>query len=496
MIKIKNTLWIILLFIIWFWIVVAANNFLRVWENWDANVDPVNLPNDVFILDWRLDLIDSRTPEYELWHRWKITWSVITSVLFGDFDLDAAWFDLTFRTNDTSTVSSCWVWENPLEIYDISWSIDSSYWWWLVIDEVNSYFCSNQYIHIELLSDSLGSKDIWDDESNLVDNFDKQLIHISWIAKIKWDADNIFNRTDNSILVIESSNNKLISKSNIKRNIVNDTRGIEEEISNPILSNFTNNSTDDKLIYYNYTWDALDTITFKWLDYINEWKILTIWWTLAEKLSITWKNTVIVKWWNIYIEDNLYNTDDSSSLLILIATRDENTWNGWNIYINPLVTNIDAVLIADWTLISMNKDHLKIYDVNTDFNDLRKQLLIYWSVYTSNNVWDDTMPFWADYYESSLYVSNTMSWSIYDLWNLRTFNLNYWDSWLNCIEESKIAPIDWNWNFLLNAWAWWKECYNDDSTLPDLRWSDKTNPLIIEYNPNIGLLKPAILRDY
>jgi hypothetical protein len=87
-----------------------------------------------------------------------------------------------------------------------------------------------------------------------------------------------------------------------------------------------------------------------------------------------------------------------------------------------------------------------------------------------------------------------MDWNIYDLWNLRTFNLNYgWWEWVisGCNDENKLTPIQTG----KNSWAWRKECYNDDPIQNNLRWSDKRNPLIVEYNRYIQLINPYIFKQ-
>ena len=494
MIKIKNLFLFPLLFISGVWIIIAANNFIKVWYNWDANVVTGGPSNDNFVLDWRIDLEDSTTTEYELWHRWKITW-LIESDLFGTFDIQTSWFQLDFRTEEVSSYY-CWTGtESPLEIYDISWNIDSDYWWNLAIDVTNSYFCWNQYVYINLISDSLWQKEIWwtwSIQNNLFDAFEKQQIYISGIAKIKWDEEWILSRKDDPIYnIYVDDNKKIITNTLINQNLSTIIWLYStEETINPILSNF--DSIDEKnILYYNFMWDT-DIVAFNGGDYINKWKILTIWWDVGDKLSITWENTIIVEWWNIYIKNDLYNVDDSSSLLTLIAKRDKDTWNGWNIYIDTFVTNIDALLIADWSLLNMF--WWEIRDVTNNLDYLRRQLLIYWSVYSSNTIWTDIMPYWSDYYENSIYPNNIMTWSIYDLWNLRTFNLNYWEFGKLCDESLMLAPMDWAWDYILNAWAWKKECYNSDLKDVNLRWSTRWNPVIIEYNTNINFIDPLVLK--
>ncbi len=481
----------ILVFFLWFWVVFAANNYFKEWYNWDANVAQnatESNPNDLFKLIWRLDLEDSRTNNYiNNWYRWKITWTIISD-LFWDFAIKNS-FNLYYK-EDYNSSYDCWTWETPLEIYNIEWSIESSFWWELSIMNW-SYFCSNQYTNIKFNSNSLWDKDIWTIQWNLVDDFWKQEIYITWIANLKWDLE-ILDRGDQDINKVKVSvSSKTVIKKDINKNIFRLFKTHLDFVNNTsnIITDFNNVNVENYYLY-NFEWEN-QILNFEWWDYINKWKSLQIWNNWAWKIWIEWIHTVIVQSWNIYINSNLYNENDNS-LLLLIAKK----WNnkGWNIYIDPDVTNIDAVLFADWSLISLEWNNIQSINDNSQKNNLRKQLLIYGSVVSSNNVWTDKIPYWADYYENSLYPGDIMSWNIYDLWNLRTFNLNYWEAWSNCTNQTKLAPIDWYWNYIEYSWAWKKKCYNTDNPDVDLRGSSKRNPLIIEYNSRIKFINPSILK--
>jgi hypothetical protein len=496
----KNWLLILLFLFLGTWIVFAVSNFSIEWKNWDANIIPdINETNqnDNFKLEWRLDLEDSRSTEYTTWYRWKIKW-IIKSDLFWNFNISDK-ISLSFKSQKPDK-SKCWNVES-LELYKISWRILSQFWWEMNINESSSYFCSNKYLYIKLESDSIWLKEIWNNgviQWNLVDDFWKQEISISGVSKIKWNTDIwILNRWDWKIGSIwVSVSKKTIANKNINKNVSKLFNSYKQssKIKNETFLNSFSNLEIENYYLYDYI-NSNQNVNFEgsW-DYKNKWKILQIWNNWNGKIAIAWKQTVIVKSWSIYINSNLYNTNDKNSLLILVAKR----WKegkGWNIYINPNVTNIDAILIADWSLISLLWNDIQEVNNSNQKNNLRKQLLIYGSVFSSNSIWTDEIPYWADYYEDTKYSDNKMVWNIYDLWNLRTFNLNYWKSWTSCVDESKLAPINWEWSYKKYAWAWRKECYNSDVWDSELRKSDKRNPLIIEYNNRIQLINPFILKS-
>jgi hypothetical protein len=523
----KKILTYLLYFVLWLSLVYAADNYFRSWDNWDANVATYESPNDIWTFSGRLDLEDSRSSAYiNNWYRWKLTWWIESNLFWtfineSDLILKLKWkYSDPSYTNEIKTKCLDWnswtSWPEP-EIYTISGSIISNWnlspwgtgedlWWtfytsWALSD---SYFCSNKKMFLHLFSETIWNKKAWSWNVSDNDVFWKQEIYIHWIANVNWDSKQwILSRWDQEINAISIYIwNKAKIKWDINKNIAKIYKTYLwtswNKASWDTIENFINNSWKEYFYIYDYK-NNTENITFSWSTYINKWKKLIIDESVSDNITdVKWINTVLVNWWNIYIKSDIKNNNDNTDLLILIATRDKTTKNWGNIYINPNVTNIDAVLIADGSLISLswtawNEFIQSVTDTNQK-NNLRKQLLIYWKIYSKNNIWTDKMPFGSDLYENSSYTNNQMDWNIYDLWNLRTFNLNYGDSWKNCTDVNKLAPIDWNWDYLLNAWAWRKNCYLNDNIQNWLRWSDKLNPLIIENNLHIDFLDPFVLR--
>ncbi|EKE27107.1 MAG: hypothetical protein ACD_4C00041G0005, partial [uncultured bacterium (gcode 4)] len=225
----------------------------------------------------------------------------------------------------------------------------------------------------------------------------------------------------------------------------------------------------------------------------NKWKILTLKGNNTSfisptdyKLKVTWQKTIIVKWWNLYINADIYNEDDKNSLLVIVVKRDPNHYeNWWNIYINPDVTNIDAVLIADWSILNFNWT-----SVVSSENSLRRQLLIFWHLSSSNTTWTGVASYWSDAYIK--YWKNRID-SKYDIKNFRFFSLIPNFSW-ECVGKTT-APSNSGWTWILKyAFAWKKQCWTTDSVAWWLRGTNDTNPLILQPNPNIQLLNPFILQ--
>jgi len=504
----KNTKKIIVSILIFlFWIAIAFASSLFVWK-WDNN-DAGEINNDLWTITWSIDIEDSLSSDYiNNWLRWSIYDYTINSQLFWDIDWTGKKLKF-YKSSISPTSTLCWN-NTALEVYVFSDDeIESTSWWKMKIDTISdkSYFCSNNYSKIYFKSDHIATKYIWDSTWSTSDVFWKQQININWTINgetwswilARWDQTTLnLDISDSKKVLLKTLINKNIAKLYLTyRNKINTT---DYNITNDINSSWDTNWDIDKdnnnwLYLYDYTWKTESTaIQFDSSNYINQWKNLVIWDWDAEITTINWKNTIIVKSWNIFIRENLDNTDDKKDLLVLIATRDKATGNWWNIYIHPDVTNIDAVLVSDWSLISLDWEHIQYAKDLNQAQNLRRQLLIYGSVLSSNSIWTDTIPFWADYYEKK--VNNELEKSIYDLWNLRTFNLKYWRNTAPDYHAiDKLVPIKSNSIFLENAWAWKCKWYNWENCDANLRKSIKVNPLIIEYNFNIQKISPYIITN-
>lgn len=144
--------------------------------------------------------------------------------------------------------------------------------------------------------------------------------------------------------------------------------------------------------------------------------------------NIEWEKTLIVEGWNIYINGDIKNSD-GDGILGLIALEKDGI--GGNIYINPSVTDIHAIIYADRSLISYDEGNE--LDGSTLASELANQLYIRWSVFSENTIWASQKnpaecPFYVD--DSNC---NTESKAMkYDLNFLRKYIL--------------VQPIDADWN--------------------------------------------------
>ena len=166
-------------------------------------------------------------------------------------------------------------------------------------------------------------------------------------------------------------------------------------------------------------------------------------------IKINWDlnyETLVVIDWNVIISWDL-NINDKKLWIIVLkdwynSKIDYN--NKWNVYITKDVTSINAIIYADWWLISTSSDSstnsFTPYKENsiTRTSDLEKQLTLKWTLFTRNTIG------WAILWVSGKYI---LPWwinignTINDFNNAMIYDLNYlrrWHVWCNDTDN------DWN----------------------------------------------------
>ena len=516
------TLKIITVFLLtlWFWFWVYGFSLLI----WSWNDTIIANVNDTFILDdsalgVKINLTSKFSSEYSSWKRFEIfqsniTWSwFISSEQYWDFYIK----NKIELIKDNTWLSLCPI--SEIISYSFSGSLENPAWWDFDIT-TGSYYCpASKNFTITLYSPVIQNITLtWNENKSIITNIkdvgdinkdiaDSEIFNtnkvsvsgitsskdISWtISEVDFDYSDSANNKD--FVNIEYGVSWKMASFNlmVNKNIVKITRAL-----NPITNifNVTGFTVWNKLFYYDYTGITESLAS----NEQNFWKILTIWtwWSwdnTYNKMWVYWKQTLIVNWWNIYINADIYNNSDQSLLVIVMKKNKNNKKNWGNIYIDPSVTNIDAVIIADGSIMSYNWSEVLSASNQWDIWDLQKQLLIYGSISTRNTIWDDNAP-----YDSDWYIEN---WEgedlLYNLENLRAFevvrssDLQSWDICFDIVgyDSDTISSRYW-YNF---AFAWKKQCYVTDSEQALLRSTQKLSSLVIEYNPRITLSPPEILQ--
>jgi len=183
------------------------------------------------------------------------------------------------------------------------------------------------------------------------------------------------------------------------------------------ITNFSDLSTSEKrteirINAYNLIkWRVSSNTTINWVKYI-EWDIMISWDQDYEVL--------IIKNWNVIINWNLNIKWKKLGIIVLKDWFDVNKdyMNKWNIYIDRNVTYIDAIIYADGWFISSKLANPYLIDNATRTNDLDKQLVLKWSIFTRNTVW------WAVKWSSWKYI---LPWWILttDFNKAMVYDLNY-----------------------------------------------------------------------
>ena len=127
--------------------------------------------------------------------------------------------------------------------------------------------------------------------------------------------------------------------------------------------------------------------------------------------NIGGSKTLVVEGGNIYITGNIRGT----GMLGLVALQKNN--QGGNIYIDPSVTDIHAIMYADRAL--MSYDGSSELDGNTQAQDLASQLYIYGSIFSENTIGGSSSTL-CPFYESSCNDAKSKK---YDLNYLRRYIL-------------------------------------------------------------------------
>ncbi len=177
----------------------------------------------------------------------------------------------------------------------------------------------------------------------------------------------------------------------------------------------------------------------KWIKYV-EWDVYISW---DPSLGLEPYETLVVKDWNVIIEDNLNTSWKKLWIIVLKDWYDINKdfKNKWNIYIEPNVTYIHAALYADWWLISANTDGEPFIEDSVERTEtLNKQLVIKWFLFTRNTIWwafaywwDYILPWWSKTTDFDMAL-------IYDI-NLLRRNNDWYPSIYNKTKDWNVVTL-------------------------------------------------------
>ncbi len=171
---------------------------------------------------------------------------------------------------------------------------------------------------------------------------------------------------------------------------------------------------------------------------------------------VTWKKTLIVENGNVYITWNIVNGSGNDILWIIVL-------NG-NLYINPSVTDIHAIIYSDKSIISY--DTVELDGNNSTASQLANQLYIYGSIFSENTIGGSrkAIP------ECPYYVNTSCNTSQ----EAQKYDLNY---------LRRYFMYDSNNDGILDTPSWAQSSSRGQS------WFD-IYPVIIDYNPQVQQIPP------
>ncbi len=289
--------------------------------------------------------------------------------------------EFTARINTSDWATSLWIPWIKISNLDSNWNnispivLNYQLWW----KDISYYLSKNENWSDKTVIDIITS--IWTTISNFL------WVKIIWTLQWWWKSELTWQNKNFSDLSISNFRTK------IRKN------------SYSYLKNMTN-------------WQVLN-----WVKYV-EWDINISWNLNSTSWNLNYE-TLIVKNWNVIITWDL-NTNWSKLWIIVLKDWYNiiDWYNGkWNVYIKPNVLKINAIIYADWWLISADISwNPYITDNSNRTSALENQLYIKWTLFTRNTIWWAIIAWW--YYllpwkTKTLNFDNAM---IYDLNYIRRSN--------------------------------------------------------------------------
>lgn len=347
-------------------------------------------------------------------------------------------------TSNPNTYLEFWQYNNP--DHDTHPNLDLSYDNWTIISEWNkstvysntlfsSSIPNNQFITYMTQSWSVDNTPVYlsshvsytIDWKDIVLNTD-----VIWMDHYYWTADLDYSVSFDWIKIVWNTNSKYsdeiiegeewknyslvwnLDKAYMQQFI----RKNAYSVINTVTPDNWSNSITNLDLSNNEFWVEL------WENILYFWKL---WWanvTIDSLINYSWKKTLLIHGWNLYIRNNIVAYNLSRDILGIIVIQDQEG-NGWKIYVHPDVTRLDAVMYADKALLSYDGSELSPLNWGTS-SYLGNQLFINWSIFSNNTLWGSVNNICPYFIADSDCDSNTSQY--YDLNYLRRWYANKYDS--------------------------------------------------------------------
>lgn len=202
--------------------------------------------------------------------------------------------------------------------------------------------------------------------------------------------------------------------------------------------------------------------------------------TLNLSTGISGKRTIVIKWADLYVTNDMYYTSPDAILGVVVQKDDAG--NGWNLYIDPSITNIVGTYIVEGSIMSSTNGSTPTGTSNIWL--LKNQLYIYGSIVSENTIGGSRM--------SPPKCPSLMS-SCASLANAQLYDLNY----LRRYYLYNNVPFGW---VTTKVIGWWRYVVSPGVSIsPNASLIQKftslpspyaAHPVIIEYNPRMRIDPP------
>jgi len=413
-------------------------------------------------IDFQFKPIYSLNLSWELAFSWFVEWNTQTSII----DINRNW------SNNPSSIQwlyfvQTWTWSS---FFTWTWTIDSSspkhiLTSWIGTDYITGSFdLATEYIFKTLFV----LKDWYWFINNIKDvRLNGYVRYSLWwkvITYLAWILNNINNQNFNSLKIYWITNiNSDKQKDLIENQNDIDIHNINWNMAKSLYKNIIRSKVTSTIKYANISNGTKEIRDLSWITWnkINNgwnklWNILYFWALNWENIELdnmnydntslyksSWRKTIIVEWWNLFIKSNIINSDMDQDVLWIIVMQDKN-WKWWKVYIDPKVQEIDAVIYSDKSIISYsesydNNDLDIITKKEMDWNVLNiwieNQLYIYWTIFSENTIWGSRIepaicPFYVQI--DPVLICDAIRAERYDLnylrsWYNNKYNSSYWD---------------------------------------------------------------------
>ncbi len=442
----------------WFieWIIQSWS--INIQKNWSRNTTN----NNLYLEFWKNPRIASTkvkiytiNPNQELkqWHKTNITY---LKKLLNNFSISTT--TTTKKNLDTKIVQIPWT----------------------TLENLQNYYLST---HFEYTIDShtivYNSSIIWRNNywNNTTTNTTTQVwLKVLWKTYSKNQKDIKNNQNINDIHILWN-----LTKSKLKENVRKNIYSKILNVPNTWWQWWTNNDID------NFGWTTWNNSN-KWIKLLNN-KVL--YFDLSSPITETtittnggtnsWKKTIIIKWWDLYIKWNIYN-NSNSDILWIIVLKDKN-WKWWNLYIDPDVTYIAAQIYVDKSILTAKDTDWdweissnEIFWINRDQSLVANQLYINWQIFSENTIWGSRKnPPICPYYDKASC----------DLEKAQKYDLNYLRRYFTYDSDN-----NWTKDKIAN---WWEYYYNwSEHNSYDNSYKYINYPVVIKYNPIVQITPPPL----